>query len=62
LIRGANSSLLTPAGARGLVEEIPDATLVEVPGAGHNVHIERPIAVANAANAFLAPFRSPNSN
>jgi pimeloyl-ACP methyl ester carboxylesterase len=62
LIRGANSSLLTPAGARGLVDEIPDAALVEVPGAGHNVHIERPIEVANAANAFLAQFRSPTSN
>jgi len=59
LIRGSNSTLLTPAGARELVNEIPDARLVEVPEAGHNVHIERPSEVLEEAKAFLTRFRAP---
>lgn len=59
LVRGSNSSLLTAEAARDLVDEIPDARLVEISGAGHNVHIERPSEVLNAAKAFLAPFRLP---
>lgn len=56
LVRGSNSSLLTAVGARDLLAEIPDATLVEIPGAGHNVHIERPLEVLDAVSGFLAPF------
>jgi len=56
LIRGSNSALLTPAGARDLAAEIPNAKLVEIEGGGHNIQIEQPRAVLEAVQAFLAPF------
>jgi pimeloyl-ACP methyl ester carboxylesterase len=59
LIRGSDSSLLSSAGARELAAEIPDATLVEIPAAGHNVQIERPREVLDAMKAFLEPFSGP---
>jgi 2-succinyl-6-hydroxy-2,4-cyclohexadiene-1-carboxylate synthase len=34
--------------ARAVVSELPNATLTEVPGAGHNLLLERPRAVADA--------------
>jgi 3-oxoadipate enol-lactonase len=37
-----------------LVEAIPDATLVTIPGAGHVVFTERPDAVGNAVRCFLS--------
>jgi pimeloyl-ACP methyl ester carboxylesterase len=42
ILRGAESPLLTPAGAHELQRGIPGALLVEVPGAGHHVQMERP--------------------
>jgi len=59
LVRGANSALLTPAGARELAAEIPNAKLVEIAGGGHNVQIEQPRAVLEAVQDFLAPFARP---
>jgi pimeloyl-ACP methyl ester carboxylesterase len=60
LIRGASSTLLTAEGAAELVARIPNATLAEIPGGGHNVHLECPDAVLAATLAFLRPFRGPN--
>jgi len=57
LIRGALSTLLTSEGAAELVARIPDATLVEIAGGGHNVHLECPDEVLAAAVTFLRPFR-----
>ena len=57
IVRGAESRLLTAAGAAEWVAGIPNASLVEIPDAGHNVHIECPDAVLAAIDAFLAPFR-----
>jgi pimeloyl-ACP methyl ester carboxylesterase len=53
IVRGAESGLLTAEGARELVDELPDARLLDVPGAGHNVHLERPEAVARAIAEHL---------
>jgi pimeloyl-ACP methyl ester carboxylesterase len=54
LIRGEVSGLLTAAGAAGLVAELPSARSIEIAGAGHNVHLERPDAVLEAIHGFLA--------
>jgi pimeloyl-ACP methyl ester carboxylesterase len=59
IVRGAESGLLTREGAERLVSEIPGASLVEIPGAGHNVHLERPGAVLDALTAFLSGIGSP---
>jgi pimeloyl-ACP methyl ester carboxylesterase len=53
LIRGAESRLLTADGAAELIERLPDARLVEIPQAGHNVQIERPGEVLAAVTTFL---------
>ncbi len=53
LIRGGDSDLLTSEGARKVLEELPDGRLAEIPGAGHNVHLEAPAAVLEAMTGFL---------
>ena len=53
LVRGAESTLLSPAGAAALAGEIPDARLEEIPEAGHNVHMEQPRAFLAAVRRFL---------
>jgi pimeloyl-ACP methyl ester carboxylesterase len=53
LLRGANSALLTREGALEIAGEIPDARLVEIPGAGHHVHIDQPELVLKALLDFL---------
>lgn len=39
--------------AAGMVDELPDATHVTVPGAGHAVHVEAPGLMAQALRSFL---------
>ena len=56
VVRGGESTLLTAAGAAALVSEIPGAKLVEIPGAGHNVQLERPAEVLEIAARFLRDF------
>ena len=48
VIVGAGDLPVYVAGSRYLAGHLPDARLVEVPGAGHDVHRERPAAVAAA--------------
>ncbi len=52
LLRGAESGLLSREGAGALVAELPDARVVDVPGAGHNLHLEQPDAVVEALFDF----------
>jgi pimeloyl-ACP methyl ester carboxylesterase len=54
LLRGEKSALLTRRGALEIVSEIPDAQLVEIPGAGHHVHIDQPALVLRAMLEFLS--------
>jgi pimeloyl-ACP methyl ester carboxylesterase len=58
IVRGAESPILSPEGAQALVREIPDARLVEIAGAEHNVHLEQPERFLEAALAFLAEVHS----
>jgi pimeloyl-ACP methyl ester carboxylesterase len=54
VVRGGESTLLTAEGAAELARELPHARTVEVAGAGHNVHLERPEAFLAAVLDFLA--------
>jgi pimeloyl-ACP methyl ester carboxylesterase len=53
ILRGAESPLLTAEGAAALAGEIPNARLVEIPGAGHHLQLERPDACLAALEPFL---------
>ena len=53
ILRGSESPLLTPAGAHELLRGIPGAKLVELPGAGHHVQLERPRECLAEIEAFL---------
>lgn len=48
IVRGAESELLTRQGAEALARELPSGRVLEVEGAGHNVHIEQAEAVTAA--------------
>jgi pimeloyl-ACP methyl ester carboxylesterase len=53
LLRGGASPLLTRAGALELAREIQGARLLEIAGAGHHAHLERPRECSEATLAFL---------
>lgn len=55
IVRGAASELLTTEGAAQLASEIPQARVIEIPGGGHNVHLEQPAAVAAEILDHLDP-------
>jgi pimeloyl-ACP methyl ester carboxylesterase len=54
LLRGEDSALLTREGAREIVSAIPGARLVEIPSAGHHIHIDRPNPVLMEMLEFLS--------
>ncbi len=54
LVRGGESRLLTPDRAVELRERIPNARLVEIPEAGHHVHLDQPETVLETIQQFLA--------
>jgi pimeloyl-ACP methyl ester carboxylesterase len=54
VIRGDHSTLLTREGAESVVARLPSARLIEISGAGHNVHLERPIEVIVAITEHLS--------
>lgn len=53
VLRGASSDVLSAETARKMVEALPGARLVEVPGVGHAPVLSEPVAV-KALNEFLA--------
>ena len=53
LLRGAESTLLSEEGAAAWQREIPDCRLVELPRAGHNLHMDQPEATLRELLAFL---------
>jgi pimeloyl-ACP methyl ester carboxylesterase len=59
IVRGAESPILSREGAQALAQEIPDARLVEIAGAEHNVHLEQPASFLEAVGSFLAEVHSP---
>jgi len=53
ILRGEESSLLTREGADALVRELPNARAIDVPGCGHNLHLERSDLVVAAVRSHL---------
>jgi pimeloyl-ACP methyl ester carboxylesterase len=53
LIRGAESKLFTPEHGKRMCRTIPDATLVEIPDAGHPVPIDQPARFLSTLLPFL---------
>ncbi|MDD7939852.1 alpha/beta hydrolase [Actinomycetospora lutea] len=53
LIRGEHSPLLPWSTALGMVRRLGGGSLVEIPGAGHDLGVEQPAAVVAATCAFL---------
>ncbi|MFJ4437716.1 alpha/beta fold hydrolase [Streptomyces sp. NPDC088923] len=54
LLLVAERGILRPSAVRAMLDARPDAWSLGVPGAGHDVHLERPDAVAGFLDAFLA--------
>ena len=55
VLRGGESSLLSPKGAETLVGEFPSARLVTIPEAGHHVHLDQPERTLETLIQFLRP-------
>jgi esterase len=53
VIRGEHSNILSAAIAQRMRDELPDGELVTVPGAGHNVPVDRPDEFEQAVLPFL---------
>jgi pimeloyl-ACP methyl ester carboxylesterase len=52
-MRGDESDLLSPTGADELLDELADAELVTIPGAGHHIHLDQPERTLSALLEFL---------
>jgi pimeloyl-ACP methyl ester carboxylesterase len=57
IVRGAESPLLGADAARDLAARLPRARVVDVEGAGHHVHFDRPEAATAILAEFLAKLR-----
>ena len=53
LVRGAESDILPDETAKRMVDELPTARLVVVPGAGHTVPGDQPVAFQSLLSEFL---------
>jgi pimeloyl-ACP methyl ester carboxylesterase len=54
-MRGDQSDLLSPTGADELLNELAEAALVTIPGAGHHIHLDQPERTLVALLEFLDP-------
>src|SRR5262245_7148513 len=57
IVRGEHSPILPRAMAQQMIERMPDARLVEIPGAYHHLVLDAPAAFVEALEAFLRPRR-----
>jgi pimeloyl-ACP methyl ester carboxylesterase len=53
LIRGENSDILDAATAERMVETLPDGRMVEIPGSGHPIPLDKPKEFLTAVQTFL---------
>lgn len=53
LVRGENSALLSRATAEEFVHTVKDGTLIEIPGSGHSVPLDKPNEFLQAVETFL---------
>jgi len=54
VVRGAESTVLSAADSRQLIDELPGARLVEIADGGHDLAVQQPERVADAVTGFLA--------
>ncbi len=57
VVRGEESTVMSREARDEMLSALPDARAVEVPGAGHQLHLQEPAAVAAAIHAFLDEIR-----
>jgi len=55
VVRGEESDLLSPEIARRMLDELPNAELVTLPGAGHTLMADQPEAFVAAVRDWLLP-------
>src|SRR5439155_4994024 len=55
VVRGEESDLLSPEIARRMLDELPSAELVTLPGAGHTLMADQPEAFVAAVRDWLLP-------
>jgi pimeloyl-ACP methyl ester carboxylesterase len=53
LVRGAESSMLSPEAAREFVGHLPDGRLIEIERAGHHVLLDRPARLLEVLETFF---------
>jgi esterase len=54
VLRGSESTVMSPVSVDFMLEELPRAHAIEISGAGHQLHLERPADLAAAIEAFVA--------
>ena len=55
LLRGEESELLSPEGAAAFIDELADARLITIAGAGHHVLLDQPQGTLTPLLEFLCP-------
>jgi pimeloyl-ACP methyl ester carboxylesterase len=55
LVVRAERGILPPEEATAMVDRLPQARLVEIPGAGHDLHLDNPAEWRSAVESFLKP-------
>ncbi len=55
VLQGSDTKPFLAAGARHVVDHVPNATLREIPGAGHAAPLTHPEALAEALTEFFSP-------
>lgn len=53
VVRAGDSWVLLPTAAQRMVQHLPSGRLVEIPGAGHDIHIDRMEALVEELRGFL---------
>ena len=59
VLHGSDTKPFLAAGARHVAEHVPNATLREIPGAGHAAPLTHPEALAEALTEFFLPAQQP---
>jgi pimeloyl-ACP methyl ester carboxylesterase len=59
LLHGSDTKRIFTASVRYVADHVPDATLWEIPGAGHAAPLTHPEAIAEALTEFFSPAEQP---
>jgi pimeloyl-ACP methyl ester carboxylesterase len=53
VVRAGDSPLTEPAGMKRMAREIPQSRFIEIPGTGHDIHIDQPGALVTELRRFF---------